>query len=69
MIHYDIPLITGSVDNQLRQLKSFLFQQTEKMNYNLDMTTPERFWQATADAIANADNEQEADGYRSSYTS
>ena len=69
MIHYDMPLITGSVENQLKMLKSFLFQQTEKMNYNLDMTTPEKFWQTTVDAIANADNEQEEDVYRSSYTS
>ena len=67
MMHYDMPKIHGDVEEQLRQIRSCMYQMTEKMNYNLDLTTPQHFWQEAVRAVEHSDNEQETAVQRDNY--
>lgn len=48
---YEYPMISGRESEQLKQIKTFLFLQTDRLNYNLQNTTPERIWQESLAAV------------------
>lgn len=53
---FELPHIEGTAEQQLQQIKDFLFLQSEALNYNFSQTTPERTWQATQAAMQTATN-------------
>ena len=51
MRYYETPVITGSVEQQLEQIKEHLFIRTQELNHNLEMTTAEGIWRQTLEAV------------------
>ena len=59
MRHYELPLIEeGTAEEQLRQIKSFLYRQAENLNYNLKNSDVTSLWRQTAEALSVASNEE-----------
>ncbi|MGN1419220.1 MAG: hypothetical protein ACI4W6_07810, partial [Acutalibacteraceae bacterium] len=52
MSYYEYPLISGSIENQLKQIKSYLYRQAEMLNYNHDNNSAEKIWQRAYDAVS-----------------
>ena len=62
MRYYEAPVISGTTEQQIEQIKDYLFRQTADLNHNLKNTTAERFWQQTAQALSSySDNTPAAD--------
>lgn len=56
---YELPLIEeGTAEEQLRQIKSFLYRQAENLNYNLKNSDVTSLWRQTAEALSVSDNEE-----------
>lgn len=56
---YELPLIEeGTAEEQLRQIKSFLYRQAENLNYNLKNSDVTSLWRQTAEALSVASNEE-----------
>lgn len=57
---YELPLIEEdkSVEQQLRQIKSFLYRQAENLNYNLKNSDVVSLWKQTAEALSVAENDE-----------
>lgn len=49
---------SSSVEQQLRQIKSFLYRQTENLNYNLKNSDAVSLWRQTAEALSVSSNEE-----------
>lgn len=69
MTFFDIPTFTGTAEEQLEQIKNYLFLQHEQLNYNLEQTQPEKIWEQTQTAIRNADNALEPQAVQDTYKS
>ena len=56
---YELPLIEeGTAEEQLKQIKSFLYRQAENLNYNLKNSDVTSLWRQTAEALSVASNEE-----------
>lgn len=57
---YELPLIEESspVEEQLQQIKSFLYRQAENLNYNLKNSDVVSLWRQTAEALSVSSNEE-----------
>ena len=57
---YELPQITESspVEEQLRQIKSFLYRQAENLNYNLKSSDIVSIWKQTAEALSVSSNDE-----------
>ncbi len=51
MRYYDTPVLIGTTEEKVKQIEQFLFRHVNDLNYNLENTTAERFWQQTAEAL------------------
>lgn len=51
MRYYDTPTISGTAEQQIEQIKDYLYKQSQDLNHNLENTTVEKFWQKTFDAF------------------
>lgn len=71
MSHYEYPLIGGTVEKQLSQIKSFLYRQAEKLNYNYDNVSVEKFWERTASVMTMTEEKQQSEvqKYKDEYKS
>lgn len=69
MMPYELPKMSaeGGVEEQLKEIKSFLYRQAEMLNYNLKQTSVESFWAKTAEALSVSANEEVEDIRRSEY--
>lgn len=66
---YELPQITESspVEEQLRQIKSFLYRQAENLNYNLTNSDVVSLWRQTAEALSVATNDEVEELRRDEY--
>lgn len=57
---YELPQITENspVEEQLRQIKSFLYRQAENLNYNLKGSDIVSIWKQTAEALSVSSNDE-----------
>ena len=65
MIYLDLPNISGfgSVEQQLAEIRSYIYRNNEQMNATLSNLTVDKIWEQTASAISasGGDNEEKAD--------
>lgn len=56
---YELPLIEGKTpEEQLKQIKSYLYRQAENLNYNLRNSDVTSIWRQTAEALSVSDNDE-----------
>ena len=57
---YELPLISedSSVEEQLRQIKSYLYRQAENLNYNLKNSDVTSIWKQTSEALSVSGNDE-----------
>ena len=67
MRFYDVPVISGSTEEQLEQIKNYLFLQQEQLNYNLGQQQPAQIFAAAQAALRNAGSPIESEQVRSEY--
>lgn len=51
MRYYDVPVISGSSEEQLEQIKDYLHRQVQDMNHNLQFSSAEGVWKQTVEAL------------------
>lgn len=65
MIYLDLPNISnsGTVEQQLAEIRSYIYRNNEQMNATLSNLTVDKIWEQTASAISasNGDNEENVD--------
>lgn len=69
MIYLDLPNINtgGTVEEQLSEIRSYIYKNNEQMNATLANLTTEKFWENTASAISSAENKSETPQLLSQY--
>ena len=67
MRFYDVPVISGSTEEQIEQIKNYLFLQQEQLNYNLGQQQPAQIFAAAQAALRNAGSPIESEQVRSEY--
>ena len=57
MRYYDVPVISGSSEEQLEQIKDYLHRQVQDMNHNLQFSSAEGVWKQTIEALNEGSGE------------
>lgn len=69
MIYLDLPNINtgGTVEEQLAEIRSYIYKNNEQMNATLANLTTDKFWENTANAVSSASNKDETPRLLSQY--
>lgn len=67
MKYFEVPVIAGTTEQQIEQIKNYLYLQHEALNYNLEQGTAEKVFEQAQQAMANAANPIESEQVRDSY--
>ena len=69
MIYLDLPNINtgGTVEEQLAEIRSYIYKNNEQMNATLANLTTDKFWENTANAVSSASSKDETPRLLSQY--
>ena len=69
MIYLDLPNINsvGTVEEQLAEIRSYIYKNNEQMNATLANLTTDKFWENTANAVSSAQSKDETPRLLSQY--
>ena len=67
MRYYDVPVIAGSVEQQIEQIKNYLYLQHEQLNYNLGQQTAEKVFEQAQAALTKSADPIESEEVKSRY--
>ena len=69
MTHFQLPTIRGTIEQQLKQIVSYLTNQAEKLNYNVDNSSAEKIFEQAVQAVSSNTDKPDKDYYDSRYAS
>ncbi|MBQ2357787.1 MAG: hypothetical protein II395_03440, partial [Ruminococcus sp.] len=69
MIYLDLPNINtgGTIEEQLAEIRSYIYKNNEQMNATLANLTTDKFWENTANAVSSAQSKDETPRLLSQY--
>lgn len=67
MKYYELPVIAGTTEQQIEQIKNYLYLQNEALNYNLEQSTAEKVFEQAQQAMVKAVSPIESEQVRSTY--